>query len=107
MKKFILFFTFLIASMTFSVGTVQAASAAISTTVAPKTTVDPKAVVKKAKKAARGGDNVAAIICAIFIPPLGVYLKEGSITMHFWIDLLLCFLLWLPGIIYALYIVLT
>ena len=95
--------------MTLSVGNVQAATAAFATTtnVAPAT-VSPQSVAKKLNKAVRDGDNkILAIICAIFIPPLGVYLKEGSITMHFWIDLLLCCLFWLPGIIYALYIVLT
>ncbi len=107
MKKFILFFALLIASMTFSVSPVQAASAAVTTTIAQKTTVDPKAAAKKNKKSLRGGDNMAAIIFAILIPPVGVYLKEGAITTHFWIDLLLTFLFYLPGMIYALYIVLT
>ena len=80
MKKFILFFAFLIASMTLSVGNVQAATAAFATTtnVAPAT-VSPQSVAKKLNKAVRDGDNkILAIICAIFIPPLGVYLKEGS-----------------------------
>ncbi len=49
-----------------------------------------------------GGDVnpvVLAILC-IFIPPLAVYLKDGLST-KFWIDLILCLLFVLPGVIYA------
>jgi uncharacterized membrane protein YqaE (UPF0057 family) len=55
----------------------------------------------------RGGDdaNVALLVLlCIFIPFLAVYLKEKSITVNFWIDLLLCFLFYIPGIIFAFYI---
>jgi uncharacterized membrane protein YqaE (UPF0057 family) len=41
-----------------------------------------------------------AILC-IFIPPLAVFLYQNSLTIDFWIDLLLTFLFWLPGIIFA------
>lgn len=40
-------------------------------------------------------------VLAIFIPPLAVYLYEDSFTGNFWLDLVLCLLFWLPGIIYA------
>lgn len=46
-------------------------------------------------------DDVVLIILGIFIPPLAVYLYEDAITANFWVDLLLCFLFWLPGIIFA------
>jgi uncharacterized membrane protein YqaE (UPF0057 family) len=46
------------------------------------------------------------IIFAILIPPLGVYLHEGVINTRFWIDLILTILFFLPGMIYALIIVL-
>ena len=59
---------------------------------------------KTALKSLKGGgtDNeiVLAILC-IFIPPLAVFLKEDSIGTHFWIDLILCILFWLPGVIFA------
>ena len=45
------------------------------------------------------------LICAIFIPPLGVFLHEGGITNNFWIDLILTILLFLPGMIFAILVV--
>jgi len=50
-------------------------------------------------------DQIVQIICAIFIPPLGVYLHENAVNTKFWIDLLLCFLFFFPGMIYALLVV--
>lgn len=52
------------------------------------------------KNSARVDDIVLAIL-AIFIPPLAVYLFDDAITANFWVDLLLTFLFWLPGIIFA------
>ncbi len=50
--------------------------------------------------------QILEIILAIFIPPLAVFLHEDSITTNFWIDLILCFLFWVPGIVFALLVVL-
>ena len=63
---------------------------------------------KKDKKAGReASDNtVLLVILAILLPPLAVYLHEGEVNNRFWISLLLTLLFWLPGIIYALIIVL-
>jgi uncharacterized membrane protein YqaE (UPF0057 family) len=63
---------------------------------------------KKEKKAGRGGDvdKVVLIILAILLPPLAVYLHQGEINGKFWISLLLTLLFILPGIIYALLVVL-
>ncbi|MDB5197746.1 MAG: hypothetical protein JWP88_2117 [Flaviaesturariibacter sp.] len=63
----------------------------------------------KAEKRAKKGpvaSQLIQIIFAILIPPLGVYLHEGEINKRFWIDLLLTLLFILPGIIYALVVVL-
>lgn len=62
----------------------------------------------KAQKRSGSGSsaNIIEIICAILIPPLGVYLHEGEINTKFWIDLLLTLLFFLPGMIYALIVVL-
>lgn len=46
------------------------------------------------------------VVLSIFIPPLAVYLYEDAITNNFWIDLLLTLFFWIPGIIYALLVVL-
>jgi uncharacterized membrane protein YqaE (UPF0057 family) len=52
-------------------------------------------------------DNKALqVIAAIFIPPLGVYMKSGKIDNNFWINIVLCFLGGLPGVLHALYVVL-
>jgi uncharacterized membrane protein YqaE (UPF0057 family) len=55
-----------------------------------------------AKKVKMSDDmQIIAAIVALFLPFLGVYLYEGSITTHFWIALLLWILGILPGIVYA------
>lgn len=46
------------------------------------------------------------IICAILLPPLGVFLEVG-LGGQFWLNLLLTLLGYIPGIIHALYIILT
>jgi uncharacterized membrane protein YqaE (UPF0057 family) len=46
------------------------------------------------------------VICAIFIPPLGVALMYG-INSYFWIDLILTLIFFFPGMIFALIVVLT
>ena len=63
----------------------------------------------KAQKAAGNGgerDTVLLAILAILLPPLAVYLHEDATNDKFWISVLLTLLLWLPGIIYALIVVL-
>jgi uncharacterized membrane protein YqaE (UPF0057 family) len=45
------------------------------------------------------------VILAIFIPPLAVYLKTKDVTKTV-INLVLCFLFYIPGLIHALYVVL-
>lgn len=72
---------------------------------------DVKALIKhyKAEKKEGGkSDTNTLLLCilAILLPPLAVYLYEGEINNRFWISLLLSLLLWVPGIIYALIIVL-
>jgi uncharacterized membrane protein YqaE (UPF0057 family) len=52
------------------------------------------------------GNQLLCAIISVFIPPLGVLLYEGELTSHFWIDLLLTILFYLPGLIYALIIIL-
>ncbi|KMT03446.1 hypothetical protein BVRB_8g191300 [Beta vulgaris subsp. vulgaris] len=45
------------------------------------------------------------ILLAIILPPLGVCLRAGCCTTEFLICLLLTLLGYIPGIIYALYII--
>jgi uncharacterized membrane protein YqaE (UPF0057 family) len=58
------------------------------------------------EKAAPVASTLLQVIFAILIPPLGVYLHEGEINKRFWIDLLLTILFFVPGLIYALVVVL-
>lgn len=63
----------------------------------------------KAQKATASGgekDTVLLAILAILLPPLAVYLHEDQTNNKFWISLLLTLLFWLPGVIYALIVVL-
>ncbi len=51
-------------------------------------------------------NQVLLVILAIILPPLAVYLHEGVINNKFWLDLVLTILGFLPGIIYALIVIL-
>jgi len=63
---------------------------------------------KKLKKNKREGstDTVLLVILAILLPPLAVYLHQGVINSKFWISILLTLCFWVPGIIYALILIL-
>ncbi len=50
--------------------------------------------------------DLLRIIAAIILPPLGVFLQVGF-GKHFWINILLTILGFLPGIVHAVYIILT
>lgn len=45
------------------------------------------------------------IVFSILLPPVGVFLEVG-VTGHFWLNILLTILGYVPGIIHALYIIL-
>ncbi len=53
------------------------------------------------------GNRLLCAVIAIFIPPLGVILYEQAITINFWIDLILTILFYLPGLIFALIVILS
>lgn len=48
--------------------------------------------------------DVVRIICAILLPPLGVFLQVG-IGIDFWINILLTLLGYIPGIIHAVWVI--
>jgi uncharacterized membrane protein YqaE (UPF0057 family) len=48
--------------------------------------------------------DVLRIIFAIILPPLGVFLQVG-LGKHFWLNILLTLLGYIPGIIHAIYII--
>ncbi|MBO6783616.1 MAG: YqaE/Pmp3 family membrane protein [Alphaproteobacteria bacterium] len=50
--------------------------------------------------------DIIRLIIAILLPPLGVFLQVG-IGGHFWLNILLTILGYIPGIIHAVYVILT
>ena len=46
-------------------------------------------------------NKIVLIILSLFIPPLAVYLKTQSVKDTI-INIVLCFLFWIPGVIHAL-----
>jgi uncharacterized membrane protein YqaE (UPF0057 family) len=57
-----------------------------------------------ARRDAVGGD-VLRIVCAIVLPPLGVFLQVG-LGLQFWLNILLTLLGYIPGIIHAIWVIL-
>lgn len=49
--------------------------------------------------------DILRILLSILIPPLGVFLTVG-IGLHFWLNLLLTLLGYVPGIVHAVWVVL-
>lgn len=71
---------------------------------------EAKSTLKEYKKDKKAGtaaapSQIVLIILAILLPPLAVYLHQGTINDKFWISLLLTLLFFLPGVIYALLVV--
>lgn len=48
--------------------------------------------------------DVVRILIAIILPPLGVFLQVG-IGLHFWLNILLTLLGYIPGIIHAVWVI--
>lgn len=74
-----------------------------------------KSRIKSAKEAIRNfakADDVSTntvllVILAILLPPLAVLLHEGKANSRFLLSILLWLLFYIPGLIYALYIILS
>lgn len=70
-----------------------------------------KKEIKNFKAEKRNGaepstNTLLLVILALLLPPLAVYLHEGVINNKFWISLILTLLFFIPGVIYALIVVL-
>lgn len=50
--------------------------------------------------------DILRIIIANLIPPLGVFLQVG-LGMHFWLNILLTILGYIPGMVHAVWIIAT
>lgn len=64
-----------------------------------------KALVKE-KSSAMDDDTILHVVLAFLIPPLAVYLYEGSWTKRCTVNLILTLLCGLPGVIHALVVIL-
>jgi uncharacterized membrane protein YqaE (UPF0057 family) len=52
-----------------------------------------------------GMSKILLIIVAILLPPLAVFLKSG-VGKDLLINIILCILFWIPGVLHALWVVL-
>lgn len=48
--------------------------------------------------------DIIRIILSILLPPLGVFLQVG-IGLHFWLNILLTIIGYIPGIVHAIWII--
>lgn len=48
--------------------------------------------------------DIVRIIVAVLLPPLGVFLEVG-LGKHFWLNILLTLLGYIPGLVHAIYII--
>ncbi|EGW31444.1 uncharacterized protein SPAPADRAFT_62008 [Spathaspora passalidarum NRRL Y-27907] len=51
-------------------------------------------------------EKIIGVILAILLPPLAVFMKVGT-TTPLWINIICCIFFWFPGILHALYVVLS
>ena len=50
--------------------------------------------------------DILRIVLAIILPPLSVFLQVG-LTKHFWINVLLTILGYVPGLVHAVWVIAT
>lgn len=50
--------------------------------------------------------DILKILLAVLLPPLGVLLEVG-LGLHFWLNILLTLLGFVPGVVHAVYIIAT
>ncbi|MCX2972798.1 YqaE/Pmp3 family membrane protein [Halieaceae bacterium IMCC8485] len=48
-------------------------------------------------------NKIIALVVAIFLPPVAVYLKKG-IGSDLVINIVLCLLMWVPGVLHAIWL---
>lgn len=65
---------------------------------------EPATNTKKTMKEDKA--DLLRVLLAILLPPVGVFLQVG-LGLQFWLNVLLTILGYLPGIIHALYVILT
>lgn len=48
--------------------------------------------------------DLLRVVLSVLVPPLGVFLQEG-LNKHFWINLILTLLGYVPGLVHAVWII--
>lgn len=64
---------------------------------------DPQHHISQPMKGTRHMDLIR-IILSVILPPLGVFLQVG-LGKHFWLNILLTLLGYIPGVVHAVYII--
>ena len=55
-------------------------------------------------QASTSGADIIRVLCAILLPPLGVFLQVG-LGAQFWINVVLTLFGYIPGIVHAVWII--
>jgi uncharacterized membrane protein YqaE (UPF0057 family) len=50
--------------------------------------------------------KIVKVILCLFLPPLAAFLQVG-VSTQFWISIVLTICVWIPGVLHALWLVLT
>lgn len=88
-----------------SYGTVPGAQAAYTDNSYSTSTVTPRAHHATTDPTmSNGASDVLLLIMALLLPPVAVFLKRGC-GADFIINILLCILGWLPGVLHGFYVV--
>ncbi len=77
---------------------------ALSCNNCPKQLIATQAKVKGVDKMDSKTGDVIRVLISVVIPPVGVFLEVGF-GMHFWINILLTLLGYIPGLIHAIWII--
>jgi uncharacterized membrane protein YqaE (UPF0057 family) len=51
--------------------------------------------------------DLGMLLLAIFLPPVAIFLKQNKVTKHFFINIVLCFLFFVPAIWHSVFIVIN
>lgn len=49
---------------------------------------------------------VLKVILALLLPPVAAFMQVKA-TTHFWVNIVLCLFFWVPGVLHALWLVIT
>lgn len=62
--------------------------------------------MSNAQFAQRDTNTLLMVLITLILPPVAVYLARG-LTAHFWLNIVLTLVGWLPGVIHALWLLMS